>query len=74
MKVEGIFRFWMLTSAFWVVFSLMVGGKRWEFPARFEECWMRQRVLLQQTWTNRQIPDGKQGKIKYTVLDDEKKR
>jgi len=45
-----IFRYWITTSAFWILLALTSGGKRWQFPAPFEVCWERQKALMTKTF------------------------
>lgn len=50
MKMNGLLFFWLKTSALWISFALVLGGKRWDFPYPFEEAWQKQRDFLQKTW------------------------
>lgn len=52
MKIERLFHFWLKVSALWILFALILGGKRWEFPYPFQEAWEKQRSILHQTWND----------------------
>ena len=52
MKLEKLFRFWLTVSGFWVLFALILGGKRWDFPYAFQDCWEKQKLILRKTWNN----------------------
>lgn len=50
MKPKSLLHFWLKTSALWIMFALILGGKRWSFPYPFEEAWQKQKMILQKTW------------------------
>jgi len=64
--MNRLFRFWMTASAFWILFALILGGHRWQFPAAFDVCWQRQKAVFSKSL---RVPKGVKNKVSADTVD-----